>query len=329
MILMPREKPVIADLNSYYLNLERLIEHFQGQLGSGGVYLHAPSTAAAVFFDETSIINGIYQSGETLLRGQKAIETIFDVAAKDNFTVAVYRIAPVNVYFWASLSHAEPIYKDLSSEFTDLEGLIKKMRNERLTGFIEVSTGDKSQGGLLFFNNGNLVETSCSWKKADAAPQSDQDRLVQLSRQGGGVFNVSRIALAEANNEAVRVGSSPAPAQETAGALAMAQDLLAALEKSVVRTSRHKIDFDTLLRRKFIEKADKYSFLDPFAAEFTYAGGRIDYTGQAGDAELCQAVVVCVREIIQQLGLADTMRQDLSAWRRRYDRELQQFDIVI
>jgi len=69
--------------------------------------------------------------------------------------------------------------------------------------------------------------------------------------------------------------------------------------------------------------------LDPFAAEFAYTGGRIDYKGQADEAEVCQAVAVCVRELIQQLGLNDVIRQELSAWRRRYDRKLDQFGIVI
>jgi len=329
MILMPKEDPVIRDLNSYYLNLERLVEHYQGLLGSGGVHLFASNAQAAVFFDETSIITGIYQSGDALLRGQQANEKLFHAATEDNFAVAVYRIAPVNVYFWASLSHTETIYKGLSSEFTDLEGLIKKMRRERLTGYIEVTIGREGQGGLLFFNNGNLIESSCSWGKNEAAPQADQDRLIDLSRKNGGVFNVSRILLTEANHEAVAVASPPPAPAAPAEGLAMAEELLSALEKAIAQSSRGKAAFDTLLRRKFIEKADRYGFLDPFAAEFSYSEGRIQFTGSAAQAEVIQALAVCSRELIEQLGLAETIRTELAAWRRKYARQIQALAIII
>jgi len=330
MILMPRERPVIQDLNSYYLDLERLVEHFQGQIGCGGVHLRSSSAEAALFFDETGIINGIHQSGQTLLRGQQAIDNVFQATKQDNFTVTVYRIAPVNVYFWASLSHAEPIYKDLSSEFTDLEALIKKMRHERLTGFIEVTIDRENESGLLFFNNGSLIESSCSWANGDCTPQNDQQRLSDMSREIGGVFNVSRVMLAEANHDAVAVASpSPPPATDTVDGLAMAQELLAALETAVAQASRRKTDFDTLLRRKFIEKADFYGFLDPFAGEFTYAGGQIRYTGNSDPAELCQAVAVCVRELTQQLGLNEAIRPELAAWRNKYAQQLETLKILI
>ncbi len=37
-MLIPRERPYLEGLNSYYLQLEKFIEHLQGEIGSGGVH---------------------------------------------------------------------------------------------------------------------------------------------------------------------------------------------------------------------------------------------------------------------------------------------------
>lgn len=50
MIIIPREKPAIKNMNSYYLNMQKLIEHYQGELGAGVVYFKAPSMECALFF---------------------------------------------------------------------------------------------------------------------------------------------------------------------------------------------------------------------------------------------------------------------------------------
>jgi hypothetical protein len=38
MVVIPRQQPVLENLNIYYLNVRKLLEHFQGEIGSGGVF---------------------------------------------------------------------------------------------------------------------------------------------------------------------------------------------------------------------------------------------------------------------------------------------------
>ena len=38
MVIIPREKPIIENLNIYYLDVKKLLEHYQGEVGSGGVF---------------------------------------------------------------------------------------------------------------------------------------------------------------------------------------------------------------------------------------------------------------------------------------------------
>ena len=157
MIIIPREKPAVQDLNSYYIKIDKLLEHYQGALGTGGVYFKSPISEAVVFFDETNILNGYYKERKEEFKGGPALAKIMETASKNNYAVAVYYILPERVYYWANLSNAEPLYSDLTSEFTDLEGLIKKMEGEKITGYIEVKLNQNAGGGFLFIYNGEII----------------------------------------------------------------------------------------------------------------------------------------------------------------------------
>ena len=62
MIVFPKEKPVMANLNSYYLNIEKLVEHYQGEIGSGAVFGRAATATAVIFFDPDSVVNVYFQN---------------------------------------------------------------------------------------------------------------------------------------------------------------------------------------------------------------------------------------------------------------------------
>ena len=134
MVIIPRDKPVLENLNIYYLNVKKLLEHYQGEIGSGGVYFKSHAAEGAVFFDKDDLLNGHFKDKTIDLTGREAIERLLGAGDKYNFNVTIYEIADNEVYFWASIPSAEKIYKNLSTEFTDLEGLIKKMIREKLTG---------------------------------------------------------------------------------------------------------------------------------------------------------------------------------------------------
>ena len=349
MIIIPREKPVVQDLNSYYLDIDKLFEHYQGELGAGVVYFKSPVAEAVVFFDEQSLVNGYFENRKHRLSGQEATDRILQKAAKNNFIVSVYRILPERLYFWANLPNSKTIYQDLTSEFTDLEGLIKKMEGEQLTGYIDVELNN-SEGGLLFIYKGQVIGGS----SADGAGSVDRSReyrddLIRRSKEYGGKFNVSKVYLeaedraadtaggkkktaAEpgANAKTTRSRSERSPKKEGVSrrrVLEMLQTLLAALESQVRASRRIKSDFETLLNKKFVEKIDKYEFLDPFAAEFKYTAGQVRFTGNARLSELVAAIEECVYELAEANGLLSPLRRQLDSWRTEYVDEIDRFDV--
>lgn len=340
MIILPKEKPVVENLNSYYLKIDRMLEHYRGAIESGGIHFHAPSAEAVVFFDDENVLNGFYRDKTTEVAGQEAIDRIFQTVSNSNFSVSVYRIQPDRLYYWANLPNSTLLYNDLSSEFADLEGLIKKMENEKLTGYIEVRIGDDSDHGLLFFYSGQMLGGASSKSRAevDRSPEY-RDDLIRRCREQGGVFNVHKTDMAgnapvvqprQLPEEGQALPAAPAAAAvSTQRVVQMLNDLLVVLDTVVKSKKRHRSDFETLLNRKFIEKVDKYEFLDPFAADIRYAKGQLIHQGEVPPGDLAGGIVECARELMAELDIAASVRRSLGDWHNTYAEEIRQFRIEI
>ena len=58
MVVIPRQQPVLENLNIYYLNVRKLLEHFQGEIGSGGVFFKSHTAEGVIFFDQNELLSG-------------------------------------------------------------------------------------------------------------------------------------------------------------------------------------------------------------------------------------------------------------------------------
>lgn len=327
MVVLPKDDPLFINLNAYYLDIARLIEHLQGEVGSGGVFFKSYRAEGALFFDQDDIITGILESREETLSGQEAVDRLLVASDQYNFNVSVYRIGPEDVYFWASLPRAEKIYKDLSTAFTDLDGLINKMGSERLTGYIDVHFADDNARGMIFLINGKMVGAACSWSDqgggVSTAAKSD---IVQKTRDRSAIFNVCQIPI-NASEAEVKASSEPAAASEDI--LFALEEFLSIFEKTVRGMRRSKIDFTKMLKHKFVENAEKYTFLDPFAAEFEYDNHRIVFNGHATGKELSRGVIFSVLELADELGLRQKFASQLQEWSERHSGKLIELDIMV
>ena len=325
MVVIPKQQPVLENLHIYYLNVRKLVEHFQGEIGAGGVHFKSHTAEGVIFFDQNELLSGFFKDKDTEISGAEAIDRLLEASGDYNFNVNIYEIGPEEVYYWASIPTAEQIYKDLSTEFTDLEGLIKKMGSEKLTGYIDVSIGGGKEMGLIFLINGKITGGSYSWSNGSPSPsKKNQDLLISKTNELGGSFNVCRIRLtnSERDREADLLKS-----KHQATAIEFLEELLGIFE-DVVRLERKKgTDFQKLLKQKLVEHADRYAFLDPFAGEFEYVGGKIRFSGQTGDEKLVDGVFTVVKELAREQGLMPALVDNLDSWSDKYSEELAAYDI--
>ncbi|MFO7739310.1 MAG: hypothetical protein R6V46_12605 [Desulfatiglandaceae bacterium] len=325
MLIIPKEDPDIGNLNTYYLDIEKLIEHCQGEFGSGAIHFRGPAEEGVIFFDKDDILDGVFRGRNSEFGGRPAIDHLMDAARGNSFVTNIYAIDPEKIYFWANMHGAVKIHKDLSTDFTDLEGLIKKMSSENLTGYIEASINNGTEGGFIFFNHGEIIGGSYSWGNGRLnGTKESQKRLIQKTKEAGGVFHVSKILRGgEGENRASEAdGPDPSP-----GIISALEDLLAAFEKSVSSKKRVKTDFHTLLKRKFMEKADKYTFLDPFAGELEYVDHTIKFSGDAGDEDLLNGIMEAVEDLAGELGMLPNLADTLARWSRKHANEVARFGI--
>jgi hypothetical protein len=317
----------MKNLNMYYLDIRKLIEHFQGEIGSGGVFFKSANAEGVIFFDTDEILNGYFRIKDKEILGYEAIDRFLETDSEYNFNIDVYRIPQEEVYFWSSLPSADKIYRDLSTEFTDLEGLIKKMGSEKLTGFIDISISNGGDGGLIFMSNGEIIGGSFSWGKDEEIPiKRNLEILISKLKDSGGVFQVSRIPLKNEQGGGQAAENSVAP---LAGTIKMLEELLGIFETLFASKKDKATDFNKALRQKFVEKAEKYAFLDPFAAEFEYADRTITFSGETTEQALAQGVVESVTELVEEHSLVPASKKYLASWTRKYEKRLSALDIHI
>ncbi|MFZ1202459.1 MAG: hypothetical protein WAO07_20015, partial [Desulfobacterales bacterium] len=257
MLVVPKEKPVLTNLNTYYLKIDKLIEHCQGEMGAGGICFKSAHAQGVLYFDPDDIVNGYFSEKSGELRGESAVERLVQADATYNFSVDIYRVPHEEVYFWAGTTAAEKIYKDLSTEFTDLKGLIKKMSAEKLSGYIDILVDNGQESGLIFFGGGEMVGGSFSWGPvAGDAVRAASGLLIEKTKKAGGVFNVCRIPTTAAQPSVQRAEK---PAGRPQVVLRMLEEFLGIFETLHNTQKDHKTDFNSLIRKKFVENAERFT----------------------------------------------------------------------
>ncbi|MEJ2724145.1 MAG: hypothetical protein P8175_05760 [Deltaproteobacteria bacterium] len=262
----------------------------------------------------------VFRDGHGEIIGEASLDSIIEAAGKHKFKVSVYRIDNDKIYFWANMPGAEVLHNDLSTEFTDLQGLINKMVAENLTGVIEVSIGQGEEGGFMFFQDGKIIGGSYSWtESSNLSSERSHDSLIGKTKALGGLCNVRRISQSA---QPVPRAPDKAEAEAPLAVLTFLEELLGTFEQVLTSNKKVKTDFDTLLKKKFLEKVDKYPFLDPFAAELTYSNRKLSYAGSASDKELARGLVESIMELAGQMGTMPQLKETLGPWSEKYAREI-------
>lgn len=326
MLVVPKEKPVLANLNTYYLKLDKLIEHCQGEFGAGGLYFRSASALGVLFFDTEDILNGYFSDKTGELYNAAAVDRLMRPDFSYNFCVDIYRVPRENVYLWSKTPTAEKIYKDLSTAFTDLDGLIKKLSAEKLTGYIEIELHGVQESGLIFFSGGEIIGGSYPWGQGDgSSPKSDTTRLIKAAKDSGGTFQVSRIPMADPS---VNPQASKATRSQNE-VVKMLEEFIGIFESLVNTRKNQSADFNTMIRKKFVENAERFEFLDPFAAEFEYSHRKIYFNGDAGDDELANGIIVSIKELALEIGAEDEFGKYLAPWLNKYEKFLGELGVAV
>jgi len=81
--------------------------------------------------------------------------------------------------------------------------------------------------------------------------------------------------------------------------VAIMEEVLQSAERTATGTIKDGGEFATALREGLLEVTDSYPFLDPFAGEFEYRKGHLEFRGRAATAEFMTGTTAALRQALQ------------------------------
>lgn len=338
MIIFPRVNLIINDLNSYYIYLSKLLEHYQGLLNSGCLYFKSISSESAIYFDDENIINCVLIEKNKIIKNQTALNNLIEGFDSKNYSISIYEISQDFISFWANIYDSNIINKVIINKLTDLDLLFTKCKTDKLTGFLEI----KNQNDILyifFFLNGNLFLSSCSednWQlseckivldKLKESCNNDTENIrlninvkstslqqKVLAQNFGTVKNITTNVI-----QSIKI-------EPPLKYIEFLQNLMILFDKYFDNNKKNKDVFDKLLKKKFIEKVDKFAFLDPFSAEFEYYDGKITFNGSESHENLAISVLECLNEISIENNMKIWIRKHITPLEEKFSREIEKLN---
>ncbi len=308
-MLLPKEKPFLEGLNSYYLNLEKLTEHLQGEIGSGCVHGVSPSREVLIYFDENEIIRCVLQEQHQKALFYPDLKIIKEVILQNNFVINIHYLDANAIFFWGQMPSFKRAKSALKSTEIPLPDLIFRLRQKNFSGFIDVQIVGKEESGLLFFNEGERIGGSYSWSKGGMS-KADADYNILLSKVQiqEGTFTFGSY-VKEGEQQAATAQAAPKTGAATAQAAPkvvnpVSTDLRSGLEEFLyiyIQTMQEKGELAPvdILDEYISSQLDNYPYLDPFMGYFEYSKGIVKFSADAPIEKIVRALIGCAWAIVR------------------------------
>jgi len=310
-MIFPKGEVRHQNLLTVYTDVSALLSALKSEAFSGIVEIEFPEKRGTIFIDSGEVLNAeIKEKGNTERTiGKEGIPAFLTSSNQKNGVVHVYRLLPEHVALITSHLQHEVLFKELSTDYTRLDRLLLKLKEDKHDGFIEVLTKGKKPFGVLFVEGGEPIEM---FTLPESGPsvfgrKSIPPFLENVSQQGGAVLNVYKSLRKIPKKEKPIPEEKPAlegkPTLESKPPLTgrdglqevipILQQALSNAEKLVDAATRSGI-FIGAFKKCLIEKAETFSFLDPFAGEFEYQDGVIRFSGAVGEKEFTKGILECL-----------------------------------
>ena len=315
--MFPRGEVRHQNLLTAYTDVSALLSALKSEGFSGILEIEFPEKRGSIFIDSGEILNAeIKERGdEERMIGQEAIQAFLTLSSQKNGALNVYRLLPEHVALVTSHLQYEVLFKELSTDFTRLDRFLLKLKEDKHDGFIEVLTKEKKALGVLFIEEGEPVEM---FTLPDAGPsifgrKSIPVFLEDVSKQGGAILNVYKSLSKVVKREKPIPESKPVlegkpvlqskpvlESKPSAGGREGLKEVIPILQETISNAER-LVDgasrdgtFTGTFKKCLIEKAETFSFLDPFAGEFEYQDGVIHFSGEVGEKEFTKGILECL-----------------------------------
>ncbi|UCH79219.1 MAG: hypothetical protein JSU81_04530, partial [Candidatus Coatesbacteria bacterium] len=215
------------------------------------------------------------------------------------------------------------------SGLTTLDKLLEKNAAEKLTGFVEVSLEGGRGTGIVLMQEGDVLEAFFSDASGKVSSGTATLPGLKEGSAAGAVFNVYRADVAGAFAESTEIMES----FEIGGLLEVLHDVIVKIRAAADMAAGQDV-FDDRFAAELIVQASAYPFLDPFAGEFEYRNGHIEYSDSASMKEFIKGVSDSIIATVNKLGeeypkedLADKIAAGLASTRDVFESEIVKYGL--
>ena len=295
-MIIPRGEARHQNLLTTYTDFSALLSTLELEGFSGIIQIDFPESKGLLFIDSGRVINGEAQTGDRSKRtiGPEAIQHLLSLSKHKEGVLNIYRLLPEQVAIVANSLGYEILFRDLSTDFTRLDRLLLKLKEEKHNGFIEIFTKENQPVGVLFLQDGEPAEMFITPASGPSVfGRKSISTFVENAIKEGAIFNVYKSQGKKVQEEK----SAAEGGGDERELILLLQETLSKTEQLVDGVSG-KGKFLSAFKRSLLEKADLYPFLDPFSGEFNYEDGSIQFTGEAPGKDLIDGIGECLRDTL-------------------------------
>jgi hypothetical protein len=304
-MIYPRGEVIHKNLSTAFTDFNALLSTLKSGDFSGIIEIEFPENKGVIFVDSGEILNAEAKIGTDPKRiiGQEAIQALLNLSKQKDGSINIYQLTPERVAIIAINLQHEILFKGLSTDFTRLDRLLLKLREEKHNGFIEVLTKENQAMGVLFLEGGEPVEMFTTPESGPSVfGRKSIPIFVENAIKQGAIFDVykSQGKILEKEIKEINEVEEIKEVKEKKVAergdnlkelIPILQEVLSKAEKLVDGSSRRKGLFHKLFRESLVERSDEYAFLDPFAGQFEFREGTIQFTGEVEAKDFTKGIV--------------------------------------
>jgi hypothetical protein len=315
-MFFPRGEVVHKNLSTAYTDLPALLSTLKSEGFSGTLEVEFPEHKGALFIRSGEVINAEARMGGDSKRtiGPDAIRALLALSHQKDGVISLYQLAPERVTLIANSLQQEILFKGLSTDFTRLDRLLMKLREDKHDGFVEILSKGHQILGVLYLEEGEPVEvfTNSSGSEPSMAGKKSIPVFVENAIRQGALFNVYRTLTKtprvreeplKKREEPFKPKEEPPKVRGPEGArelIPVFQEILSKTERLVDGVTK-KGTFLNTFKQSLVEHAEAFDFLDPFAGEFDYRDGIIRFIGEAKEKDFARGMVESIHTALTHL----------------------------
>jgi hypothetical protein len=295
-MIFPKGEVVHRNLSTAYTDFPALLSTLKTGDFSGIIEIEFPGNKGVLLVDSGEVVNAEAKIGAESKRiiGQEAIQSIMTLSSQKNGVINIYRLSPERVAIVARNLQHEILFKGLSTDFTRLDRLLLKLREDKHNGFIEVLTKEHQPMGVLFLEGGEPIEMFTTPESGPSLfGRKSIPIFVENTIKQGAIFDVYR-GQGKILKKEIKEAKVTERGEDLKELIPIFQEVLSRAEQLVDGVTKKKGLFHKLFKESLVERSEEFPFLDPFAGEFEYRESTIQFTGETGIKDFAKGIVECL-----------------------------------